>query len=121
MLLVGPDLRVVHVSTHVSLAEAIRRITPERVLEVIRLAQQSCRALGIAHPRIAVAGLNPHASEGGLFGDEEERAVVPAIAKARAESINVSDPLPPDTVFLRAVKGSLISLWPCITTRVISP
>ena len=105
MLLVGPDLRVVHVSTHVSLAEAIRRITPERVLEVIRIAQQSCRALGIAHPRIAVAGLNPHASEGGLFGDEEEKAVVPAIASARAESINVSDPLPPDTVFLRAVKG----------------
>lgn len=105
MLLVGPKLRVVHVSTHVSLAEAIRRVTAERVLEVIHLAQRSCVALGIAHPRIAIAGLNPHASEGGLFGDEEAAQVVPAIARARAEGLHVSDPLPPDTVFLRAVNG----------------
>ena len=62
---------MVHVSTHVSLQEAIRRVTTERVLEVIRLAYESCVALGIAEPRIAVAGLNPHASESGLFGDEE--------------------------------------------------
>jgi 4-hydroxythreonine-4-phosphate dehydrogenase len=105
MLLVGEQLRVVHVSTHVSLAEAIRRVTVERVREVIDLADQSCWALGIAQPRIAVAGLNPHAGEGGLFGDEEARAVGPAIAAARRAGLNVSDPLPPDTVFLRAVKG----------------
>jgi 4-hydroxythreonine-4-phosphate dehydrogenase len=105
MLLVGPKLRVVHVSTHVALAEAIRRVQRGRVLEVIELAHRSCRALGIASPRIAVAGLNPHASEGGLFGDEEARAVVPAIADARSRGLDVSDPLPPDTVFLRAVKG----------------
>ncbi|MCC6791960.1 MAG: 4-hydroxythreonine-4-phosphate dehydrogenase PdxA, partial [Thermomicrobiales bacterium] len=65
----------------------------------------SCRALGIADPRIAVAGLNPHASEGGLFGDEEAREIEPAIADARATGLNVSDPQPPDTVFLRATKG----------------
>jgi 4-hydroxythreonine-4-phosphate dehydrogenase len=106
MLLVGPQLRVVHVSTHVSLAEAIRRVTPERVLATIELAQQSCVMLGIAEPRIAVAGLNPHAGEGGLFGDHEERAVVPAIAAARARGWDVSDPQPPDTVFLRATKGA---------------
>ncbi len=105
MLLVGPKLRVVHVSTHVSLAEAIQRVTRERVGEVIDLAAHSCRALGIAEPRIAIAGLNPHASEGGLFGDQEARAVEPAIADARARGLNVSDPMPPDTIFLRAVNG----------------
>jgi 4-hydroxythreonine-4-phosphate dehydrogenase len=105
MLLVGPKLRVVHVSTHVSLQEAIRRVTRARVREVIEIAQQSCLALGINEPRIAVAGLNPHASEGGLFGNEESLEVVPAIDDARADGLNVSDPMPPDTIFLRAVKG----------------
>jgi 4-hydroxythreonine-4-phosphate dehydrogenase len=105
MLLVGPTLRVVHVSTHVALAEAIRRVTTERVREVIDLANQSCQALGILRPRIAVAGLNPHAGEAGLFGDEEIRAVTPAVEAARRDGLNVSDPMPPDTVFLRAVKG----------------
>jgi 4-hydroxythreonine-4-phosphate dehydrogenase len=105
MLLVGEQLRVVHVSTHVSLQEAIRRVTPARVREVIDLAARSCRALGIAHPRIAVAGLNPHAGENGLFGDEEPTRIQPAIDAARADGLAVSDPMPPDTVFLRAVKG----------------
>jgi 4-phospho-D-threonate 3-dehydrogenase / 4-phospho-D-erythronate 3-dehydrogenase len=105
MLLTGPQLRVVHVSTHVALDEAIRRVTQKRVEEVIDLAQYSCQALGIAQPRIAVAGLNPHASEGGLFGNQEAREVQPAIERARARGLNVSDPQPPDTVFLRAVKG----------------
>jgi 4-hydroxythreonine-4-phosphate dehydrogenase len=105
MLLTSPKLRVVHVSTHVSLAEAIRRVTTERVLETIELAQTSCVALGIAAPRIAVAGLNPHASEGGLFGDEEARAVIPAVRAARERGLDVSDPQPPDTIFLRAVQG----------------
>jgi 4-phospho-D-threonate 3-dehydrogenase / 4-phospho-D-erythronate 3-dehydrogenase len=105
MLLIGEGLRVVHISTHVSLAEAIRRVTLERVEAVIDIAAQSCAALGIAAPRIAIAGLNPHAGEGGLFGDEEERFIRPAIAAARQRGLNVSDPQPPDTVFLRAKKG----------------
>jgi 4-phospho-D-threonate 3-dehydrogenase / 4-phospho-D-erythronate 3-dehydrogenase len=105
MLLVGPKLRVVHVSTHVALTEAIQRVTRARVEQVIDLAYESCRALGFPAPRIAVAGLNPHASEGGLFGDQEQREIVPAVRAARARGLNVSDPLPPDTVFLRAVKG----------------
>lgn len=105
MLLTGPKLRVVHVSTHVALAEAIRRVTRQRVEEVIDLAHRSCVALGIPQPRIAVAGLNPHASEGGLFGDQEEREIVPAVQAARARGLTVSDPLPGDTVFLRATKG----------------
>ena len=106
MLLIGPNLRIVHVSTHVALAEAIARVTPQRVEEVIQIAHDACRALGIEHPRIGVAGLNPHASEGGLFGDEEARSIVPAIAAARARGLDVSDPQPPDTVFLRATKGA---------------
>lgn len=105
MLLIGPGLRIVHVSTHVALAEAIARVTPQRVDEVIQLAHDACRSLGIAEPRIAVAGLNPHASEGGIFGNEEAESIVPAIAAARARGLNVSDPQPPDTVFLRATKG----------------
>lgn len=105
MLLVGPTLRVVHVSTHVSLLEAIRRVKRERVDQVIQIAAESCRALGISEPRIAVAGLNPHASEGGLFGDEEANEILPAIESARARGLDVSDPQPPDTVFLRATKG----------------
>ena len=106
MLLTGPTLRVVHVSTHVSLAEAIRQVTPERVVEVIELAYQGCRALGIPHPRIAVAGLNPHAGEEGLFGDQEREAIQPAVDAARARGWTVSDPQPPDTVFLRASQGA---------------
>jgi 4-hydroxythreonine-4-phosphate dehydrogenase len=105
MLLTGPNLRVVHVSMHVGLAEAIARVTTERVLDTIRLANSACRALGIAQPRIAIAGLNPHASEGGLFGFEEAMAIVPAIEAARSEGLDVSDPQPPDTVFLRTTKG----------------
>ena len=106
MLLIGPNLRIVHVSTHVALEAAIERVTPERVEDVIQIAHDACRALGIAHPRIAVAGLNPHASEGGLFGDEEARRIEPAIRAARARGLDVSDPQPPDTVFLRATKGA---------------
>jgi 4-hydroxythreonine-4-phosphate dehydrogenase len=106
MLLVGPKLRIVHVSTHVSLEESIRRVTRDRVETVINLADESCRALGISHPRIGVAGLNPHAGEGGLFGDQEEQEILPAIQAARARGLDVSDPQPPDTIFLRAVNGA---------------
>ena len=105
MMLVGPKLRVIHVSTHVSLEEAIRRVTSDRVEETIKTAHAACLALGIAHPRIAVAGLNPHAGEGGLFGDQEIREILPAIQKVRALGMEVSDPQPPDTVFLRAANG----------------
>ena len=106
MLLTGPNLRIVHVSMHVGLVEAIARVTRDRVLDTIRLAQDACRALGIDRPRIAVAGLNPHASEGGLFGNQESTEIIPAIAAARSEGLDVSDPQPPDTIFLRATKGA---------------
>ena len=106
MLLTAPSLRVVHVSTHVALAEAVRRVTRDRVAEVIDLAYQGCRALGVDTPRIGIAGLNPHAGEHGLFGDQETREIMPAVAAARARGLDVSDPQPPDTVFLRATQGT---------------
>jgi 4-phospho-D-threonate 3-dehydrogenase / 4-phospho-D-erythronate 3-dehydrogenase len=105
MLLVGPKLRVLHVSTHVALEEAIRRVTRQRVAEVIEIAYHACRALGFEAPRIAVAGLNPHASEDGLFGDQEQREIMPAVLDCRQRGFTVSDPQPPDTVFLRAARG----------------
>jgi 4-hydroxythreonine-4-phosphate dehydrogenase len=105
MLLVGPKLRVIHVSTHVSLTKAIQLVTRSRVEEVISLANSACRALGVPHPRIAVAGLNPHAGEGGMFGRQDIEHIIPAVEAARAHGLEVSGPLPPDTVFLRAVQG----------------
>jgi len=88
MMLADDDFRVVHVSTHVSLREAIDRVKTERVHTVIELAQSTLIKLGIEEPRIAVAGLNPHAGEGGLFGREEIDEIVPAIEKAKSEGIH---------------------------------
>jgi len=105
MLLASPQLRVIHVSTHIPLEEAIRRVTRERVLETIISADRACRALGIEHPRVAVAGLNPHAGEAGLFGSQERDEIMPAVLAARQLNIDTSDPQPPDTVFFRAVQG----------------
>ncbi len=99
MIISDEDMSVIHVSTHVSLREACDRVKKERVLTVIRLADQTLRDLGIEKPKIAVAGLNPHAGEGGLFGDEEINEIIPAIELARNENINVEGPVPPDTLF----------------------
>lgn len=90
------------VTIHMSLRRAIDAVTYEAVLETLRIADQAARSFGINSPRIAVAGLNPHAGEGGLFGDEEQRIIGPAIEAARAEGIGASGPYAPDTVFMRA-------------------
>ena len=105
MMLAHHDLRVVHVSTHVSLREACDRVKKARVLEVIEIADRACREMGIAHPRVAVAGLNPHCGENGLFGREEIEEISPAIEAAKAENINAIGPLPPDSVFSEALGG----------------
>jgi 4-hydroxythreonine-4-phosphate dehydrogenase len=105
MMLAADKLRVSHVSTHVSLREAINRVRPERILEVAELTRQAMRQLGIDHPRIAVAGLNPHAGENGLFGSEETEFIMPAIKAAREKGWNVSGPYPGDTVFFRTLQG----------------
>lgn len=105
MMLADGNLRVVHVSTHVSLREACDRATKERVLDVIRIADKACKNLGIKNPRVAVAGLNPHCGENGLFGREEIEEINPAVEAAKAEGINAFGSLPADTVFSKANGG----------------
>ena len=105
MMLAHHDFRVVHVSTHVSLREACDRVKKARVLEVIEIADQVCRDMGIEHPKVAVAGLNPHCGENGLFGREEIEEIKPAIDAAKAEGIGAIGPCPPDSVFSQAIGG----------------
>ncbi len=105
MMLAYRDLRVVHVSTHVSLREACDRVKKERVLEVIRIAWRACLDMGLADPRIGVAGLNPHCGESGLFGREEIEEIAPAVEQARAEGIDAQGPIPADTIFSKAKGG----------------
>jgi len=105
MMLVADKLRICHVSTHVSLREAIDRVRPERMLAVMELARAGVQELGIADPNVAVAGLNPHAGEGGLFGDEEIKYIAPAVAEARSRGWRVSGPYAGDTVFFRTLQG----------------
>jgi 4-hydroxythreonine-4-phosphate dehydrogenase len=105
MMLVHGNMRVSHVTTHVSVREACLGITRARVLTVIRLTQAALAEMGLPRRRIAVAGLNPHAGESGLFGEEEQTAIAPAIADATAQGLDVIGPLPPDTVFARHRAG----------------
>ena len=107
MMLAHEELRVVHVSTHVSLREACVRVKKARVLECIHIANEGCKALGIENPKIGVAGLNPHCGENGMFGTEEIQEIQPAIDEALAEGINIPEkkPTPPDTVFSKALGG----------------
>ncbi len=105
MLLTAGRLRVVHVTTHRSLRAAIEALDEARVLRTIAMAHEAGQLLGRPRPRIGVAGLNPHAGEGGLFGDEEAHAIAPAIAGAQAQGMAVEGPLPADTLFYRAAQG----------------
>src|SRR5215207_9798256 len=105
MMLMNNDLRVILVTIHVALREAIAQLTVERELTTIRLAHRAMTQLGITQPRIAVAGLNPHAGEHGLFGSEDEAIVRPAIQQAQSEGIEASGPWPGDTVFMHARQG----------------
>lgn len=105
MMLVSKRLRVILVTIHVALKDAVAMLSVEQELRTFRLAHDALRRLGIERPRIAVAGVNPHASENGLFGREDLDIVVPAIERGRAEGLDVSGPYPGDTVFTRALKG----------------
>ena len=106
MLLASDRLKVIHVSTHVSLQEAIRRSTTERVLATIRAGNTHLKRIGIASPRIAVAGINPHCGENGLFGTEDDEQIAPAVKLAQAEGIDATGPISADTVFHRAYNGA---------------
>ncbi|MDB5531008.1 MAG: pdxA2 [Devosia sp.] len=105
MLLADTRMSVIHVSTHVSLKDAIGRATTARVLETIRAGYNHFRRIGVQNPRIAVAGINPHCGEHGLFGTEDEDNIAPAVELARAEGINAMGPISPDTVFYRCYSG----------------
>jgi 4-phospho-D-threonate 3-dehydrogenase / 4-phospho-D-erythronate 3-dehydrogenase len=105
MLFYLDGVGVAHVTTHCSLRQAIGLISQERVLSHIRLLAKAMKRLGKEHPKIAVGGLNPHAGEHGLFGDEEDKFIVPAIEQARNEGLSVEGPFPPDTVFMRAFRN----------------
>ena len=106
MLLASDRLKVIHVSTHVSLKTAIDRATPQRILETIRAGNEHLKRIGYAAPRIAVAGINPHCGESGLFGTEDDGQIVPAVAMAREEGIDVTGPISADTVYHRAYNGA---------------
>jgi 4-hydroxythreonine-4-phosphate dehydrogenase len=105
MMLLTPELRTILVTVHVALSEAIRNITIESELRTIQIANSTLKRIGIARPRIAVAGLNPHAGEGGLFGREEIEVIAPAISQAQNQGIDASGPHPGDTVFMNARRG----------------
>ena len=105
MMLADDHLRVIHVSTHVSLRQACDLVKKERILTVIHLADKALKDLGIKHPKIGIAGLNPHAGEGGLFGKEELEEIIPAIEQAQKEKITVDGPVPPDTIFSKVIGG----------------
>lgn len=105
MMLIDENFRIAHVSTHVSLRKACDLIKKERIVRVIQLVNEMLQRLDIEKPKIAVAGLNPHASEGGLFGDEEEKEIIPAIEQAKIEGISAFGPFSPDTIFSRARGG----------------
>ena len=105
MLLADGPLRVIHVSTHVSLREACDRCKKQRIMEVYELIDDACRQFGIDNPHIAIAGLNPHCSENGLFGWEEAQEIIPAVEELKAKGYNVDGPIPPDSVFAKAKSG----------------
>ena len=105
MMLMHENFRVIHVSTHVSLREALDRVKQDRILTVINLAHGTLRQLGVEHPKIAVAGLNPHAGENGMFGREEIDEIGPAIRQAVRQGLHVEGPVPPDTVFSKMAGG----------------
>ncbi len=105
MMLVEGKFRVIHVTTHIALREVPSLIRKDRVLNVIKLAHQAMKDLGIDNPKIIVPGLNPHASDGGLFGNEEEKEIIPAVRQAREEGIDAEGPVPPDTAFVKLESG----------------
>jgi 4-hydroxythreonine-4-phosphate dehydrogenase len=121
MAFVAGNLRIVLISTHVPLAEAIRLVERDRVLEIINLTHRELQRWGIERPRLAVAALNPHGAEGGLFGVEEASEILPAIDAGRRDDINVQGPYSADTVFLRASRGEFDAVVACYHDQAMIP
>ena len=106
MMLASESMRVLHVTTHIPLASVSESLSSERILRVIELGIDALKRLGISEPRFGIAGLNPHAGEGGIFGSEEEKIIRPAVKEAVSRGFNVEGPIPPDVVFLKMHRGS---------------
>ncbi len=121
MAFVAGNLRIVLISTHVPLAEAIRLVERDRLLKIINLTNRELQRWGIERPRLAVAALNPHGAEGGLFGVEEASEIIPAIDAGRREDINVQGPFSADTVFLRASRGEFDAVVACYHDQAMIP
>ena len=114
MMLTTPKLKVIHLTTHKGLIDAINSINPDRTYKVVNLANDTLKSAGYENPRIAVAGINPHCGENGMFGyGEEEEKLIPAIEKAAFEGVNVTGPYPADTVFFRAIRGEFDIVVAC--------
>lgn len=121
MTFIAPKLRVALLTTHVPLGAVPGLVQRSALVRLIRLVDRELRRFGLAHPRLAVAGINPHAGESGLFGDEEAREMVPAIEECRAAAIDVSGPYPGDTVFVRAVRGEFDLVISCYHDQGLIP
>ncbi len=122
MLLVGGKLRVALATIHCPLREVPERLSPEGIREVLGVVDRDlARRFGIARPRIAVCGLNPHAGEGGLFGDEEERIIRPAVETARADGVDARGPLAADSLFTRAVRGEFDAVLGMYHDQALGP
>jgi len=121
MMFHAPELKVVLITVHVPLREVPSLLTQQRVEQTIELANESLPLFGIASPRLAVAGLNPHAGEGGVLGDEDEKVLAPAIAASREKGIDVSGPFPADTVFVRASRGEFDCVLACYHDQGLIP
>jgi 4-hydroxythreonine-4-phosphate dehydrogenase len=122
MAFVAANLRIVLISTHVPLAEAIRLIKRERIARTTRVAARALRSWGIARPRIAVAAVNPHGGEGGLFGTEEAEEILPAIEECRAQGdFEIAGPFSADTIFLRAARGEFDAVIACYHDQAMIP
>jgi len=122
MAFVASNLRIVLISTHVPLADAIRLVERDRIISVVKLTDRELKRWGIARPRLAVAALNPHGGEGGLFGVEESAEIVPAVEACRdGEGIDVSGPFSADTVFLRAARGEFDAVVSCYHDQAMIP
>ena len=121
MAFVAANLRIVLISTHVPLAEAIRLVRRERIEPIIKLANRELKRWGIREPRLAMAALNPHGAEGGLFGVEESAEIVPAVEACRALGIDVAGPFSADTVFLRASRGEFDAVVACYHDQAMIP
>lgn len=121
MAFVAANLRIVLLSTHVPLAEAIRLVERDRIVRVINLTNRELQRWGIERPRLAAAALNPHGAEGGLFGVEEASEIMPAIDACRRDDINVQGPYSADTVFLRASRGEFDAVIACYHDQAMIP